>query len=128
MEPERRVIFAEPLDLASQDEEEENEEAMAGSDEEDIGDDMPVKKVRKFDDAEMRAARQELLLTRNFKLEREYGPAFTGGAFVLMKDGKHGLALNDGKICLIEVDTAKVLGTLLEENEGVITFALSPNQ
>jgi len=47
---------------------------------------------------------------------------------LLLKDGKHGLALKDEKITLIEVDTAKVLGMLAEENEAVITFALSPNQ
>ena len=57
MQSERRVIFAEPLDLASQDDQEENEQAAAASDEEDIGDDLPVKKTRKFDDAEMHAAR-----------------------------------------------------------------------
>ena len=47
---------------------------------------------------------------------------------MLLKDGKHGLALRDETITLIEVDTAKVLGRLAEENEAVITFALSPNQ
>ena len=57
MQSERRVIFAEPLDLASQDDQEENEQAAAASDEEDIGDDLPVKRTRKFDDAEMHAAR-----------------------------------------------------------------------
>ena len=29
---------------------------------------------------------------------------------------------------MIEIDTARVLGTLGEENEDVITFAVSPNQ
>lgn len=52
-----------------------------------------MKKVRKFDEAEMLAARQETLLTRHFKLEKEYGPSYTGGAFVMLKDGKHALGL-----------------------------------
>ena len=43
----------------------------------------------------MLAARQETLLTRHFKLEKEYGAAYTGGAFILLKDGKHGLGLKD---------------------------------
>ena len=87
-----------------------------------------MKKARKFDEAEMLAARQETLLTRHFKLEKEYGAAYTGGAFVLLKDGRYGLGLKDQKISLIEIDTARVLGTLAEENEDVITFAVSPNQ
>ena len=45
-----------------------------------------------------------------------------------MKDGKHALALRDEVVTLLEVDTGKVLGSLVEENEQVITFALSPNQ
>ena len=68
------------------------------------------------------------MLTRNFKLEKEYGAAYTGGTFRLLKDGRYALALKDEKVNLIHVDTAVVLGTLAEENEAVITFDLSPNQ
>ena len=46
----------------------------------------------------------------------------------MLKDGKHALSLMDQKICLVEVDTSKVLGTLEEENEDVITFTVSANQ
>ena len=89
--------------------------------------DIPVKKQRKFDDEEMLAAKQELLLTRHFKLEKEYGAAYTGGTFIVLKDGKHGLGLKDAKISLIEIDTARVIGTLGEDNEDIITFTVSSN-
>lgn len=128
METERRVIFAEPIDLDSQDEQDENEEAAAVGSDEDIGEDLPVQKKRKFDDDEMRAAKQELMLTRNFRLEREFGPALTAGSILLMKDGKHAIGLRDDKLTLFCVDSAKVVGTIEEENESVIAFALSPNQ
>ena len=45
-----------------------------------------------------------------------------------MKDGKHAIGLRDDKITLFAIDSAKVLGTIDEENEHAITFALSPNQ
>ena len=132
---ERRVIFAEPIDVAEdQIEEEENSAEGDGADgdvwdeEDDILADIPVKKVRKFDEEEMLAHRQELLLTRNFKLEKEFGAAYTGSTFILLKDGIHGLGLKEDKVNLIEIDTAKVKGTLAEENEDIITFAVSPNQ
>ena len=128
---ERRVIFAEPVDLNESEAEDLNEEAGSEEplqdDEDDIIDDIPIRKVRKFDQEEMLAAKQELLLTRNFKLEKEYGAAYTGGTIRLLKDGRYALALKDEKINLIHVDSAVVLGTLEEENEAVITFALSAN-
>ena len=99
-----------------------------GSEDDELLATIPVKKARKFDEAEMRAAKQELLLTRNFKLEKEYGAAYTGGCFIMLKDGRYGLGLKDAKISLIEIDTARVIGTLGEENEDIITFAVSPNQ
>ena len=68
------------------------------------------------------------MLTRNFKLEMEFGAAYTGGTFVLLRDGVHGLGLKEDKINFIEIDTAKVKGTLAEENEDIITFAVSANQ
>ena len=61
---ERRVIFAEPIDVAEdQIEEEENSAAEDGADgevwdeDDDILADLPVKKVRKFDEEEMLAHR-----------------------------------------------------------------------
>ena len=102
---------------------------MAAEDEEDdIGEDMPVRKVRKFDQDEMLAARQELLLTRHFKLEKDYSAAFTGGTFVLMKDGRFGLALNDENISLVHINSGRVLSKLAEESEQIITFVVSANQ
>ena len=68
------------------------------------------------------------MLTRNFKLEKEFGAAYTGSTFVLLREGTHGLGLKEDKINLIEIDTAIVKGTLAEENEDIITFAVSPNQ
>ena len=38
------------------------------------------------------------------------------------------MGLKEDKINLIEIDTAQVKGTLAEENEDIITFAVSPNQ
>ena len=133
---ERRVIFAEPIDVAEDqiEEEEDNSAERDGADgdvwdeEDDILADIPVKKVRKFDEDEMLAHRQELLLTRNFKLEKEFGAAYTGSTFILFKDGSYGLGLKEDKVNLIEIDTAIVKGTLAEENEDIITFAVSPNQ
>jgi hypothetical protein len=65
------------------------------------------------------------LLTRHFKLEKDYTAAFTGGTFVLLKDGRFGLALKDETISLIHIDTGRVIGKLAEENEAIITFAVS---
>jgi len=76
----------------------------------------------------MLAARQELLLTRHFKLEKDYSAAFTGGTFVLMKDGRFGLALNDENISLVHIDSGRVLSKLAEESEQIITFVVSANQ
>ncbi len=76
----------------------------------------------------MLAAKQELLLTRHFKLDKEYSAAYTGGKFVLMKDGRFGLALKDETITLIHIDTGRVIGKLAEDNEAIITFAVSQNQ
>jgi len=54
---------------------------------------MPVRKVRKFDEEEMLQAKQELMLTRHFKLEKEFAAAYTGGTFAMLKDGRFGLGL-----------------------------------
>ena len=134
MNPERRVIFAEPVDINEDEDEEavddsqaEDQEGLSGGDD-DIADDLPVRKVRKFDEEEMLAAKQELMLTRNFKLQKDFSAAYTGGAFVLLKDGRFGLGLKDETVSLIHVDSGRAMGKLAEENEAIITFAVSPNQ
>ena len=135
MNPERRVIFAEPVDINEDDEDDMEGEAEGSQDEyggegegDDIADDLPVRKVRKFDEEEMLAAKQELMLTRNFKLQKDFSAAYTGGAFVLLKDGRFALGLKDETVSLIHVDTGRAMGKLAEENEAIITFAVSPNQ
>ena len=135
MNAERRVIFAEPVDINEDDEVEMEAEAEGSLDEyggedegDDIADDLPVRKVRKFDEEEMLAAKQELMLTRNFKLQKDFSAAYTGGAFVLLRDGRFALGLKDETVSLIHVDTGRAMGKLAEENEAIITFAVSPNQ
>ena len=84
--------------------------------------------MRKFDEEEVLAAKQELMLTRHFKLDKEIGAAYTGGTFVLLKDARFGLGLKDETISLIHIDSARVMGSLTEDNESIISFAVSPNQ
>ena len=135
MNPERRVIFAEPVDINEDDEDDMEGEAEGSQDEyggegegDDIADDLPVRKVRKFDEEEMLAAKQELMLTRNFKLQKDFSAAYTGGTFMLLKDGRFALGLKDETVSLIHVDSGRAMGKLAEENEAIITFAVSPNQ
>ena len=126
---ERRVIFAETVDLNESDakQDDSQNQIVPNDSEEDIADDVPVKKARRFGTEEIMNAKQELMLTRSFQLESEYGAAYTGGTFLLMKDGQYGLALKDEKVNLVHIDTTRVVGTLQEENEAVITFTVSPN-
>ena len=135
MNPERRVIFAEPVDINEDDEDDMEGEAEGSQDEyggegegDDIADDLPVRKVRKFDEEEMLAAKQELMLTRNFKLQKDFSAAYTGGTFLLLRDGRFALGLKDETVSLIHVDSGRAMGKLAEENEAIITFAVSPNQ
>jgi len=58
----------------------------------------------------------------------KFPPAYTGGAFVVMKDEKHALGMNDMQVTLFNLKTMQVLGTLKQENEEISTFALSPDQ
>ena len=77
---ERRVIFAEPVDVAEgSGEDDTDQDVVPESGEEDIEEQIPVRKVRKFDEHEMLAAQKETLLTRHFKLEKTFGAAYTGG-------------------------------------------------
>ena len=91
---------------------------------EDIALDIPVKKRRKFDNPE---SGPEVLLTKHFKLDKEFGPSFTGGAFVITKDGRHAFGLNDNKVAFIEIETGIVKGKLGDEEEDILTMAISPN-
>jgi len=59
---------------------------------------------------------------------KQFAPCYTGGAFHLMRDEKHALALNDLKVTLFNLRTNQVLSALEQENEDIGTFALSPNQ
>ena len=90
----------------------------------DIALDIPVKKRRKF--ANLDGA-PEVLLTKHFRLDRDYGPAYTGGAFVVDKDARHAFAINDNKVSMIEISTGKVVGSIGDEGEDILTIALSPN-
>ena len=84
-----------------------------------------MKKRRKFDNPD---SAPEVLLTKNFKLDLEFGPAYTGGAFIVTKDCKHAFGLNDNKVALIEIATGQVKRTLGEEGEDILTMSISPNQ
>ena len=53
-------------------------------DEDDIALHIPVKKRRKFEKLD---SGQEVMLTKHFKLEHEFGQTYTGGAFIATKDG-----------------------------------------
>lgn len=66
------------------------------------------------------------MLTKHFKLDSELGPAYTGGKFVLAKDG-FAFAQNNVQISLVETSSGKVVGKVAQENEDIINFALSPN-
>ena len=59
---------------------------------------------------------------------KEFPPCYTGGTFIVMRDEKHALALNDLKVTLFNLRTSQALSTLKQENEDISTFALSPNQ
>ena len=68
------------------------------------------------------------MLTKHFKLTKEFVPTYTGGAFIPLKDNKHALAMNEGKITLMSLQNGNVLGELELDNEEILNFAISPNQ
>ena len=82
---------------------------------------MPVKKVRKITEPDT------TVLTRHFKLESEVVPLFTGGKFIASKDGVSAWGLNNGKVSHFTL-TGSHLQTVSEDNEEVLTFAVSPNE
>jgi len=43
------------------------------------------------------------------------------------KDGKHAFGLNNNKVARIEVETGDMKGLLGDEEEDILTIALSPN-
>lgn len=45
-------------------------------------------------------------LTKHVKLVKEYPPIYTGGAFTILKDEKHGFAMKDNKICVFNMETS----------------------
>jgi len=47
---------------------------------------------------------------------------------MLLKDSRFAFGLKDEAVALIHLDSARVLGKLAEENEPVVTFAVSANQ
>ena len=104
--------------------EQEEEDQGEIVDEDDIALHIPVKKRRKFDNHD---SGPEVMLTKHFKLEQEFSPSYTGGAFIVTKDGKHAFALNDNKVAMIEVATGKIKGSLGDEGEDILTIALSQN-
>ena len=127
------MILAEQPDDEDYDDEVER---LEGVDDDLDEDHIPVRKTRKFDEAELieqgrvnkNALGEELILTRHFKLEKEFGPSYTGGQIVLTKDGTIAFALNNDKISIVEVDTGRVISEIHEENEDILTFELSKNQ
>ncbi len=61
-------------------------------------------------------------------MKKEYPPLYTGGKFTISKDNALGFALNDNKVSIFEISTGAHLYTLSEDNEEVISFAISPNE
>jgi hypothetical protein len=55
---------------------------------------------------------QNLRLTKHLKELKQFGPCFTGGAFLLMNDETHALACNDLHVTLFNVRISKVIATL----------------
>jgi len=70
---------------------------------------------------------KEVRLTKHLREIRQFPPMHTGGAFHILKDERHALAMNDLKICLLDIQDHKLLATLEQENEDIATFAISPN-
>lgn len=112
---EPRVIFAEAMD--------EKDLQEFSQEEDEFAEDLPVMKTRTL----APELASQVMLTKHFKLQKDFVPVFTGGAFNFISDKKHAFSLNDGKITLFDTDSGDVIGTLALENEEVLTFALSLN-
>lgn len=59
---------------------------------------------------------------------RQLPPMYTGGSFQVLRDEKLALSMNDNKVSLLDIQDFKLLASLVQENEDISTFALSPNQ
>jgi hypothetical protein len=56
------------------------------------------------------------MLTKHFKLQSELGPAYTGGKFLMLKNG-FAFAQNNSEVSLIAVNTGKVVGKVAQDND-----------
>lgn len=80
------------------------------------------------DEEEQENAGKDVRLTKHMKEIRQLPPMHTGGTFQVLKDEKHALSMNYMKISLLDIQDFKLLASLVQENEDISTFALSPNQ
>lgn len=94
---------------------------MLHSDDDSFLKSLPVRKQRKL------PAADKAVLTRHFKIASQVKPVNTGGKVVFSKDGVSAWGLNDFKVCHFSLAGAEIQ-TIFEENEEVLTFALSPNE
>ena len=53
---------------------------------------------------------------------------YTGGKFIISRDNSLGFALNDNKVSIFEINTGAHKYTLSEDNEEIISFAVSLNE
>ncbi len=67
-------------------------------------------------------------LTKHFKLMQELPPLYTGGKFIVSKDGTRGWAMNNFKVTTMDLSSGKFISTLSEENEDLLSFAVSANE
>lgn len=70
----------------------------------------------------------DVRLTKHFKELKRFEPSFTGNAFHVLEGGKFAIALNEFKVCLLELGKNQVLATFVQEKEDINTFAVSPNE
>ena len=54
----------------------------------------------------------EVRLTKHLSLVKELPPLYTGGAFHIMRNERHCLAMRDSKICVFDREKSKVLTTI----------------
>jgi WD40 repeat protein len=83
---------------------------------------MPVKRKRKLPQEP-----DTTVLTRYFAIKKEFPPLHTGGKLCLSSDFKTAFALNECKVSIFDVESGNLVYTLFEENEEVLSFAVSPN-
>lgn len=96
---------------AEQGEEEQNEDSLM----------MVAPKMRKRKLVEP----EQVQLTKHFSLEKEFPPLHTGGKMQVLQDKV--FAMNDNRVSIFELQSGSLLTTLFEEEEEILTFAVSPN-